>query len=133
MTAIKKPRAKPRHIEDALQVAVIQYLRVTLSPSVLFWHTPNGGKRNAREAGRLKAMGVLPGVPDIILTWNSFGRPFIMGIELKSKDGRHTDNQKDIAQKLNAMGWYVVTARSIDEVQTYLTAAVAPMRGQVTA
>lgn len=30
-------------------------------------HVPNGGKRNAREAGRMKRMGVKAGYPDYIL------------------------------------------------------------------
>lgn len=33
----------------------------------LMFHIPNGGTRNKAEAGRLKAQGVKPGVPDIFL------------------------------------------------------------------
>jgi hypothetical protein len=29
------------------------------------YHVPNGGKRNEREANKLKAMGVLAGIPDV--------------------------------------------------------------------
>lgn len=39
----------------------------------LLFHIPNGGKRTKIEASRLKAMGVLPGVPDLFLALPSGG------------------------------------------------------------
>lgn len=35
--------------------------------NILFFHPPNGGTRIKREAYRLKQMGVMPGVPDIVI------------------------------------------------------------------
>ncbi len=37
-----------------------------LAPGVEFWHTPNGGMRNAVEGKRLKEMGTLAGVHDLL-------------------------------------------------------------------
>lgn len=41
--------------------------RVTpaLVPGVVFWHTPNGGTRNAIEGKRLKEMGTAAGIHDL--------------------------------------------------------------------
>jgi hypothetical protein len=37
-----------------------------LAPGVEFWHTPNGGTRNAVEGKRLKEMGTMAGVHDLL-------------------------------------------------------------------
>lgn len=56
--------------EDGHQLAVMQWcaLSFNLYPA-LRWlhHSPNGGFRNKREAGKLKAMGVKRGFPDLTL------------------------------------------------------------------
>lgn len=44
------------------------------------FHVPNGGSRSASEGNRLKAMGVVAGVPDFIYISRIGG---IIGIELK--------------------------------------------------
>jgi hypothetical protein len=36
------------------------------APGLVAWHTPNGGKRNAVEAARFKAMGVRSSVSDLV-------------------------------------------------------------------
>lgn len=52
----------------------------------LMLHVPNGGKRNAAEAARLKAQGVKPGVPDIFLPIPRQGKHGLW-IELKRREG----------------------------------------------
>jgi hypothetical protein len=59
-----------------------------LAPGVEFWHTPNGGeRRDAFEGKRLKEMGVVAGVPDLLFlrptqfTEGVFG--LLFGLELK--------------------------------------------------
>lgn len=37
-----------------------------LAPGVEFWHTPNGGTRSAVEGKRLKEMGTMAGVHDLL-------------------------------------------------------------------
>ena len=44
------------------------------------FHVPNGGQRSVSEGNRLKAMGVIAGVPDFIFISGVGG---IVGIELK--------------------------------------------------
>lgn len=56
--------------EDGHQLALLQWsaLNLNIYPD-LKWlhHSPNGGFRNKREAGKLKAMGVRRGYPDLTL------------------------------------------------------------------
>lgn len=49
----------------------------------LLFSVPNGGTRNIREAMALKATGLTPGIPDLILLYNG-----ITGFEFKTSSGR---------------------------------------------
>lgn len=97
--------------EDEFQKALAIYLKF----SGAFWfHSPNGGSRNAIEASKFKAMGVLPGVPDCLILDNRRG--FVgMAIELKVGRNKPTNNQIAVADKLVASGWIVATTWSLDD------------------
>src|SRR5690349_751155 len=65
---MKKFIFKPkRHPEDDLAIITAEYLQRFLPENMkdAWWHVPNGGKRNVREAARLKRMGVRAGVVDL--------------------------------------------------------------------
>lgn len=65
---VKRTRRDPRPITElALHKNVITLLRFAAKPRVVFFHCPNGEPRSARTGAKLKAMGVLPGVADVIL------------------------------------------------------------------
>ncbi len=69
----------------------------------MLYHIPNGGKRSKAEAGRFKAMGVKPGVPDIHLPVPR-GPYHSLYIELKAPKGRVSENQADWLADLNRYG-----------------------------
>ena len=115
-----------RHLEDDLQKAVAKVLDRL---GWLWAHPPNGGKRNDREAARLKAQGVKPGIPDIMIfeEWMARAEPvangprgkpsgFGMGIELKIGKVKPTDNQLEWAAALSLRGWRCSVCRSMDDV-----------------
>lgn len=105
-----------RHLEDSLQMAVAKFLALQY-PDLLWWHTPNGGKRNAREAGRLKAMGVRPGVADLLFIWKLSGNFIDSGaIELKAGKNALQESQKDFQEKWIGIGGHYALCRSLDEV-----------------
>lgn len=81
---------------------------VNLNPNIssLVWHTPNGGKRNIREAIAFKRMGVKSGVPDIQVAIPSNGCHGLF-IEFKSKGGSVTQIQKNMHDKLKDAGYRV--------------------------
>lgn len=71
----------------------------------LLHHIPNGGSRNEKEAARLKAQGVKPGVPDVFLP---VARKSCHGlyIELKrQKNARVSDAQKKWIEALTGQGY----------------------------
>lgn len=81
------------HKEDDLQKACVTWFRLQYpEPKYLIHHSPNGGKRNAREAGRLKAQGVRAGFPDLII----LSEYDFICIEMKSEKGTLSDNQKEV-------------------------------------
>lgn len=99
--------------EDQLQKEVVKYLRLQY-PGVLFFHCPNGGKRNVIEAAKFKTMGVLPGVSDLIIPEpNKYYNGLI--IELKVGSNKPTDSQKDFMSKMEERGWAVFVCWNLME------------------
>lgn len=83
--------------------------------NILFFHCPNGGKRNYREAIKFKRMGVMAGIPDFVIP---VARKEYHGlfIELKRKVGSNTsDNQKWWLERLNAEGFRAVICFGFEE------------------
>lgn len=57
-------------------------------------HVPNGGKRSKGEAGKMKAMGVKKGVPDLLLPLPS-GIYSGLAAELKAPGGKTSPEQNE--------------------------------------
>lgn len=77
---------------------------------------PNGGKRNAREASRMKREGVKAGVPDVCITLGCAGY-YGLYIELKrdKPKGRLTMGQKAWLKKLNKAHYFGAVCFGLDE------------------
>jgi hypothetical protein len=69
-----------RRPEDEIQRTVCRHFRQRAAPGLVWWHTPNGGKRRPVEAAILKGIGTRAGVADLIFAHR--GRPF--ALELKT-------------------------------------------------
>jgi len=65
---------------------------------------PNGGTRDIREAGQLKASGMLAGVSDMILLW--LGKAYC--IEFKKPGGVQSMAQKLFEQAVSPHAEYVL-------------------------
>lgn len=66
---------------------------------------PNGGFRNAREAARLKAEGVTPGVADLLLPWpkiDSKGIIVYCGLYIEVKTPSKSSVLSDAQKKFQA-------------------------------
>src|SRR6516225_2147007 len=90
--------SRRRRIEDCVQRTVCQHLRIRGVRGLLWWHTPNGGKRRPIEAAIMKSLGVHAGVADLILL--HAGR--IFALELKADRGRPTAEQMQFISDFNA-------------------------------
>lgn len=105
-----------KHTETQIHIAIYHWIK-TVSPSTICLHVPNGGLRSKREAAKLKAMGVLPGVPDLILICEAPG-PCLAFLEIKAPRAYLTPEQKLFISRIDAMGVPYAVVRSIDEVRT---------------
>lgn len=88
--------------ESEEQEGLVRWFRAKF-PSVLIYAIPNGGHRAHSVALRLKAEGVVPGVPDLhIPDWR-------LWIEMKrEKGGVLSQDQKDMIRYLEGIGHTVI-------------------------
>ena len=106
-----------KHHEDHEQTLVFQW--AVYYPALRWLYAiPNGGKRNAREAGRLKAQGVKSGVSDICLPMVTKEYPGLY-IELKRRkqDGpsRVSANQALFHKNMQEQGYKCVVCYGAEE------------------
>lgn len=129
--ALKELVTSDRNAETKLHIAIVDLLKATALPGVIWWHTPNGGKRSKREAAKLKEMGVRAGVPDLIICQPN-GRIWFM--EIKTPKGRVSDDQKAFIHDVEANGFApVFVVRSIAEAAECFTIWGAVRRVKVAA
>jgi len=103
---------KSQH-EHRLQVMCIKWFRLKYKTTTIF-AIPNGGKRNAFEAKRLKDEGVLAGVADLFVMCPN--RQYAgLFIEMKVKPNKQSDSQ--IAFQINAKraNYQYAVCYSLDE------------------
>ena len=112
--------------EHQEQAMLITWARHTEShwPELALLHAvPNGGWRHKATAGRLKAEGLKPGVPDLCLPVARHGYHGLY-LEMKSKKGRLRPEQKWWLVRLNAQGYHAVVckgfASAVDVITEYL-------------
>ena len=82
--------------ETLEQIAVANYLRLK---KILFIHIQNEGKRSLTTARILKAMGLQPGFPDLLIL-EPKGEYHGLAIEMKTETGRLSENQREWLRQL---------------------------------
>ena len=88
--------------ESDIQIACNQLLNYLANTHYFrHFHVPNEGKRSVSYHAKMKKMGLRSGCPDIIIEYPQ-GR--VLYIELKTKKGRLSDNQKLWAVQSKALG-----------------------------
>jgi len=118
------------HKEDDLQAACIKWIRYAY-PDIVCFSIPNGGKRNAIEAARMKHTGTLPGVADLFVMKSkeepsSFNPERYIhiwhGLFIEMKVGKNTQSecQSDFAAAAMAGGYKYSICRSFDEFKTVI-------------
>lgn len=118
ISTIRTRRAE--HEEDA-QIALMSWLQLQY-PAVFerTAHVPNGGQRGKRIAGRMKAMGVKPGVPDILCFVPSRGHNGL-AIEMKRPGAPPSATSKEQhawLRHLEGLGWHACVCRGFEEAKT---------------
>ncbi|KAA6340125.1 hypothetical protein EZS27_011991 [termite gut metagenome] len=92
-------------------------------PDKLLYHVPNGEVRNVRVGAKLKRMGVVCGVPDVVLAIPNKSYHSLY-IEFKACNGSQTKEQKEFQQQAEKAGSKYVICRSayeaVKEIREYL-------------
>jgi len=119
--------------EEAHQVALFQWVERVRAryPLLKLLHAiPNGGLRSKATAGKLKAQGVKPGVPDLCLPvarWGYHG----LYIELKkpatkgSRAGVTSPDQREWIRELREQGYRVEVAFGWEQAAEFLQGYLA--------
>jgi len=84
-------------------------------PGVLILAVPNGGKRHPATARKLKAEGVVPGVPDLFVPeWS-------LWVEMKrAKGGRLSPDQREVIAYLESIGHSVIVGHGAEDASRQL-------------
>lgn len=87
--------------EFDLQKFAVTLLRFNAIPGVIFFHVPNGEYRSPRTGARLKAMGVMPGVADLVVI-----KPngLVYFLELKTAKGTLSKPQRAFRDACDRIG-----------------------------
>ena len=109
--------------EDRIQISILEYLEA-VAPHVLFFAVPNEGRRSWTAAARHKLLGMVAGVPDLVLVHDGHALFF----EVKAPDGRLRPAQKLFLETAAKAGAKTAVVRSIDDVRAALKAWGIPTR-----
>ena len=104
-----------RHNEEHLQESCVRWFDLQYPPlKPLLHHSPNGGRRDVKEAARFKRMGTRAGFPDLILLLPSIGGHFL-AMELKYGRGVQTDSQKAMEKAIVKAGGSYAVIKNFEE------------------
>ena len=104
-------RLKPHLSEEAIHRAVARILTLSARRGVFWFHPANGEARSKAAGGRLKAMGLRAGVPDLCVLYH--GQVFFL--ELKTTRGRLSPRQNEVCKYITDAGGTFMVAHGIDE------------------
>lgn len=97
--------------EEDVHRTVVAHLERRAPSGVVWLHPANGGARSKGEAGRFKAMGVVAGIPDLLL----YASGVSYALELKSDTGVLRSSQRLQLERLARAGVKVAVAHGLDQ------------------
>ncbi|MGM9695017.1 MAG: VRR-NUC domain-containing protein [Alloprevotella sp.] len=123
----RNTRKRPSDEEHRIQTACVRWFNLTHKHlRGLLFAVPNGGRRDATTAAKLKAEGVVAGVSDLILLVPNKNHSALL-IEMKTPTGRQSESQKRWQRSLHPTYKYIL-CRSLDdfmrEVNNYLNDSI---------
>ena len=125
LEASRTRKGKPKKDEEhRLQTRMVHWFRLQFREmSHALFAVPNGGRRDAISGARLKAEGVTAGVSDLILLKSNRFYGALL-IEVKTKIGRQSKEQKEWQAKVTQDNYKYVVVRSLEdfirEVKMYM-------------
>ena len=119
----RKRRNEREHLEQKVLVAWCRLQGGRLRDARKIFAIPNGGGRSKAEAGRLKAEGVLTGMPDLCLPVPRIGYNALY-IEMKAPGEYARPEQREKIRELREDGYAAVVCQgaepAIRAIESYL-------------
>ena len=104
-------------LEAKIQVEIVKYLIPLRKQGLLeFFSVPNEAAGNPVRQGQMIAMGLRPGVSDMVLLFPG-GRAAFM--EVKNETGKQREAQKQFQQMCLSFGFPYRIVRSVSEARDY--------------
>lgn len=103
-----------RHVEQIrVHIPLVQHLRRRAMPGLVWWHAANGAfYGGARQGALMKALGVRPGVADLVFLYE--GRFY--ALELKREKGaRASAEQRQFLDDVRMAGGIAAVCSGLDE------------------
>ena len=108
---MRRPEPKKRNNpETQVQREIVNEIRSHFGKLIVF-HTPNGGRRNIKEASAMRANGVLAGIPDLCVI-NEYGEHAWIEVKAPGKLKNVSDNQQKILNEFSSRGINAVVVDS---------------------
>ena len=101
------------HSEHDAQVSLVRYFRLRYPKGIVF-AIPNGGHRHPATAVKLKAEGVLKGIPDLCVIRED-GE--ILWLEMKTEKGKLSPDQKTMIKAFIDRGMRVAVGYGFDDAK----------------
>ena len=116
MASTKTTASEAAPSEHFEQRELVRWFR-QFHPNVLIFAIPNGGGRSKASAGRLKAEGVVPGIPDLFVPAKG------LWIEMKRvKGGALSPEQKAMMQYLEEVGYRAIVCKGAEDAKKQIQA-----------
>ena len=113
--------------EDALQIHILRYLRMTLPSGWIVMHTANK-PRSAIQGSRERLLGAVAGWPDLGIYGPGPDGPSAWFIEVKTQTGKLSLVQRDVQDAIQDIGFKVGVARSVNEAANLVAQWGLPSR-----
>ena len=117
-----------RHEEGDFQAALVQILRLAM-PTAVVYSIPNGAVRHGKARAIAVGQGLLPGMPDLAVAVD--GQHIYL--ELKSRRGWVSHEQRDVHRRLAINGFPVLVAKTPEAVLCALAELGVKLRATVAA
>lgn len=121
----KTTPAPTQDAETAFQLQLMQALRLGLPAEAFAFHVPNQGKRSRLTGLLFKAMGMKPGMTDLVIVVFQDGRAFCAFLELKVGKNPLSKDQRDFRDLCSRFGAPWAVAYDLDAALSFVSAFLA--------
>jgi hypothetical protein len=128
-----KPARKPkrRHEEGDFQVTAIAHLELILPAEAICTSIDHANAKSWAAGADRKRRGVLPGLPDILVTWSPNPTAHLVVViwfECKARDGVLRTDQESFRDAALAQGQYWCAPKTLEDIEAALRQTPIPIK-----